>query len=215
MPLMTQKAYAARVGVTPQYIGKLVAERKIVKVGKLIDSKQADQARKAWARAGRVLPAKRSVKRESRPKGACKPAASETVVHQPRNSATRSLTEARAQREHFGALTAELEYKRASGSLLPRDQVLEAERRKNTNIRTSFRRLARSLAPLLARAGSPAEAETILLSEIDLVLAQLARDPLGAHETAHEAVAPNPEPIAPPAYVIQAGDAAVSAEAAS
>jgi hypothetical protein len=101
-----------------------------------------------------------------------------------RNSATRSLTAARAEREHYQAQMAKLDYEKASGSLLPRDQVLEAERRKNANIRAKFRQLARSLAPRVSRVASPAEVEHLLLSEIDLVLGQLAMNPLGKKSAA-------------------------------
>ena len=153
--LLTQKQYAERRGVSPQYINKLVGQGKIKRVGKKIDLRQADAAIKAWSRAGRVLPARRS-----KPKPARRTAAAPIEKHhdpQPRDSATKSLTAARAERENYQAKLAKLEYEKAVGNLLPREDVLEAERRKNGNIRAGFRALARSMAETLSQATSPAE----------------------------------------------------------
>jgi hypothetical protein len=198
MPLLTQKEYARRKGVTPQYVNKLARQGKIRLVGKKVDPKQADAALKAFRRAGRVIPALRRAKQKAA-KPAARPKAPLAAMPEPRNSATRSLTAARAEREHYQAQMAKLDYEKAFGSLLPRDQVLEAERRKNANIRAKFRQLARSLAPRVSRVSSPAEVEYLLLSEIDLVLGQLAMNPLGIEEPP----APPPEPIASPLPVIE------------
>ena len=184
MPLMTQKAYAKRKGVSPQYVNKLVGQGKIKRVGRKIDSRQANAVIKAFQRPGRVPPAKRSRSKPAQPKA---PGAAGAL--KPRPSATRNLTEARAEKEHYGALAAKLDYERAAGALLPRPEVLDLERRKNANIRTLLRRLPRSVAPLLARAGGPAEIEKLLLSEIDLILGQLAHNPLGMHDEAAPPVA--------------------------
>ena len=120
-------------------------------------------------------------------------------------SDTFRLTKYRAQREKAQAERAELELRAFTASLVPAAEVLEAERRKNANIRASFRRLARALAPQLDRAGSPAEIERLLLAEIDLALSELARDPMGVDDGAvalpvqPEAQAPPPMPAASPA----------------
>ena len=189
---MSQKAYAERKGVSPQYVNKLVGQGKILRVGRMIDSKQADQAIKAFARAGRVV-AGSGGKHTARVRGPKQPKAKRG----PRHSATQSLTEARAVREHYQAELAKLDYLKTSGELLPRTDVLEAERRKNANLRASFRRIARSLAPELARAVTPADAEKILLGEIDLILEQLAKDPLGLRQESAEPAAAA-EILAPP-----------------
>ena len=192
MPLMSQKAYAERKGVSPQYVNKLVGQGKILRVGRSIDSKQADQAIKAFARAGRVV-AGRGGKHTTRTRRPAQPKAERG----PRHSATRSLTEARAVREHYQAELAKLDYLKTSGELLPKSDVLEAERRKNANLRASFRRIARSLAPELARAVTPADAEKILLGEIDVILEQLAKDPLGLRQESVEPAAAA-EVVVPP-----------------
>lgn len=204
MALMTQRAYAVHAGVTPQYVNKLVAQGKIRLIGKKVDSRQADAVRAAFRRAGRVVPAQRAKQgktakaaKQAKPRvqTSAKRSAPRPAVEKPeRNSATRSLTEARAAREHYQAELAKLDYERAVGQLLPRDQVLEAERRKNANVRARFRKLARSLAPMLARFTVPSECESFLLSEIDLVLQQLAGDPLGMRDEQPPAPAPTPQP---------------------
>ena len=112
-------------------------------------------------------------------------------------SDTASLTRWRAMREEAQAKTAALELQKLTGELLPAGEVLEAERRKNANVRASFRRLARSMAPLLHRATSPAEVEQLLLAEIDLQLSELARDPLGLGDQVLTMPDPQPEDLPP------------------
>ena len=202
MALMSQKEYAAKKGVTPQYINKLVNQGKILKVGRQIDSRQADAAIKAYSRPGRVVKGAKSKAKKQAGRHGKKPQASprvRVIAANPRGeSATASLTRYRAMREKAQAERAELELKALLKQLLPANEVREAERQKNANIRTSFRRLARSLAPLLNRASSPAEVEQILLGEIDLVLSELARDPLGVQEAVPEVqVEIIPPPVQP------------------
>jgi hypothetical protein len=176
--LVTQKEYARRRRCTPQYINKLVHTGKIVLVNGRVDVKKADAALQAWQRHGRSKPGK-SISAISHRSPRASRAEPRRSAEKKQKSATRSLTEARAEREHYAALAAKLDYEKATGELLPRDQVLEAERRKNANIRTRFRRLARSLAPVLAQTSSPGEVERVLLEEIDYQLRELASDPLG------------------------------------
>lgn len=198
MPKMTQVAYAKLIGVTPQYVNKLVSQGKIKRVGKLIDSAQANAAIKAFQRAGRLVQPRRAQAAHSDAghRSAKRAAAAPKAEKQPRYSATRSITEARAEREHYQALAAKLDYETATGKLLPRDQVLAAERQKNENIRTMLRQMPRSLAPMLARLSGPAEVERALREEIDVLLARLADDPLGMKTEAVE--------VAPPVEVVEA-----------
>ena len=190
--LMTQRAYAAlkHVQVSPQYINKLVSQGKIRKIGSKIDRYQADAAIAAFRRAGRVVQtaskrkAAAPARRPSTPRSSARPA---PVAGGSRiESATATLTRSRATTEEFKAKTAELEYRRLIKELLPAAEVLEAERRKNANIRATFRRLARTMAPVLHRAATPAELELALLAEVDLALEELAGDPLGSREPAPE-----------------------------
>jgi hypothetical protein len=176
MPRITQAAYAKRKGVTPQYINKLVQRGVIRKIGRMIDPKQADAAirrssvspeRSKLRATGKKTSSSRPKKPTKKAQGSPKP-----------DSATKSLTAAKAMRENFQAKIAELDYEKQIGNLLPREQVVIAEQRKNANIRTQFRKLARSVAPMLSRVSDPAEVENLLREEIDVVLNQLARDPL-------------------------------------
>jgi hypothetical protein len=179
MPRMTQVAYAKRKGVTPQYINKLVNRGVIKKIGRMIDSKQADAAiRNTSANPERSKLRSRKPSDKRTPRTRRVTAQSATGPAAGRGSATKSLTAAKAMRENYMAQMAKLDYEKQVANLLPREQVLIAEQRKNANIRTQFRKLARSVAPLLARVSDPAEIENLLREEIDLVLNQLARDPL-------------------------------------
>jgi hypothetical protein len=208
--LLTQKDYARRIGKSAQYVNKLVGTGKIVLRDGRVDPKQADAALKAWARPGaKPNSAKSAKKRQARAKKAGKASAKKRAarphssepasVETPRArvSASNSLTAWRAKNEEVKAKLGELELKKAEGELLPKSEVLEAERWKNANIRTRFRRLARTLAPRMARIASASEAEAVLLEEIDLQLAELAADPLGIVAAAQAEAATIPALLAP------------------
>lgn len=178
MPLLTQKAYAKHRKVTPQYVNKLVRTRRIpVNRRGLINLKRADAALRATRRLGRVAVSKRPPSR-----GASHP------------SDTTTLTGWRAQTEEYKAKQAKLEYERTLGRLLPASEILEAERRKNSNIRTRLRRIARILAPRLK-----AVAATASTAEIELMVLEQIEDALGeAADKLAEWIAAG-EPLAAPA----------------
>lgn len=196
MPLLTQKEYAARIRKTPQYVNKRVKDGTIKLVGRKVDTRQADLALKQTQQ--RVVARRtaadrpRSQKRWQRKASAVKSKTVRTqkpTVHAAQPKPPRgTLTEARTLREQLQAEVVRLDLEQRKGNLLPKAEVLEAERQKNATLKAALRRLPRSLAPTLARMGDPAEVETVLLAEIDLVLERLAADPLGATDA----------PIAPP-----------------
>jgi hypothetical protein len=180
MALVTQKEYARRRKLTPQYVNKLVRQGKIVLRKGLVDPAQADRARE-HSRA--VTPRRKqrgNAHGGGRPAGQ-RPAARPGVKQ---NSATASLTSARAADAGYQAELRRLELNEKTKKLLPADEVLEAERRKNANVRLRFRALAREVAPVMARTNTPAECERILADEVDQRLHELEHDPLGSNATA-------------------------------
>lgn len=179
MTLLTQKAYAKRRRVTPQYVNKLVAKGVIRLVQGKVNPGQADRALQAQRRIGN-LP-RRKKKKGANAHGGGRPARSSAgKAAAAGTSATRSLTASRADREKWLAKQAELDYQRASGRLLPAGEVREAWSKAFARLRTAFRRLPRALADPLAKMASAPEVEARLLEEIDRHLAELAADPLGA-----------------------------------
>jgi hypothetical protein len=160
MTVVTQKEYARRRKVTPQYINKLVREGKIelTREGK-IDVAKADKALDQLRRVGRPR--------------------AEAAAPSRRFSATASLTSIRVAHETYKTKLAKLEYERAMGQLLPAAEVLEAQRRQAANLRTRLRRMPRAVAGRLRLLSSEAEIEAFLLERIDEILRDLARDPLG------------------------------------
>jgi hypothetical protein len=193
--LLSQKEYAERIGVSAQYVNKLVREGKIELVDGRIDPKKADATRKIFERAGRMIPVKRgkkaAVKRTAAKKARRRPAAkaSKVVEHKPRRaytsthdkptSATRSFAAARAEREEWQAQLAKLDYLERCKKLLPADEVIAAQQRQNANFRTQLRKLARHAAPLAKRQRTESEIETVLLELIDQLLDAFSKDPLG------------------------------------
>jgi transcriptional regulator with XRE-family HTH domain len=204
--LLSQKEYAERKGVSPQYVNKLVRDGKIQLVDGRIDAKKADAALRVFQRPGRVIPAQRSRKpakkataKKATRKSAARPANSH-AEHKPRRaysesstkapSASRSLASARAEREMHMAELARLDVMERTGKLLPANQVISAEQRKNANFRTQLRKLARHVAPLAKRARTEQEVESVLLEHIDQLLETFAKDPLGLKPIDEPAIVP-------------------------
>jgi hypothetical protein len=189
MAMMTQKAYAEKRRVTPQYVNKLVQQGKIRLVGKKVDSKQADAAIKAFRRAGRVMPAKKKPakaaakpSKRSQPRAAINASKMTLADVDPRSysgSATANITAIRAMREFVDLQRAVALRDKDNGQLLPADQVLEAERKKNVTLRALLASLPRALAPALATTIEVAECEEILTRALDQVREEFASDPLG------------------------------------
>lgn len=217
MGLMSQKAYAEKRRVSPQYINKLVSQGKIRKVGRQIDSKQADAAIAAFRRAGRVLKPSRS-KHTAKPakkaarKSAKGPKAPRVVVDidgpapellDPSlfRTPTGSITASRAVSEFYDALRRKTAHERDIGKLLPAEQVLEAERKKNTTLRTLLESLPRALAPMLAVTIEAAECEAIVKRALDQIREEFIADPLGLKSNDVQVEAPPPAveiPVPPP-----------------
>ena len=161
--LMTQKEYAQHRGVSPAYISKLVRDGRIV-----LDATGRVQRSKADAILGRP-----GEPHQRQPR-----AAAPAPVSRFRESGATTLTAARARKALADAKVAELDAEERASNLLPRSEVIEAQRRQNANVRTRLRRLPRQLAPMLAPITSPAEIERLILEAVDRELAEMAIDPL-------------------------------------
>jgi hypothetical protein len=222
MALMTQKAYADRKGVTPQYVNKLVSQGKIRLVGRKVDPKQADAAILAFRRAGRVLQPKRTAnakKKAAKKKAAKVPsrrmraaldgAAPELVDPNEFRTPTGAITASRAVKEYYQALREKTLHEKDTAKLLPAAEVLEAERKKNATLRMLLASLPRTLAHVLAMTVEPAECEAILSRALDQVREEFAADPLGLKaEAAPPMEAPPVEVPVPAAAPVAEGASA-------
>jgi hypothetical protein len=217
MALMTQKAYAERKGVTPQYVNKLVSQGKIRLVGRKVDPKQADAVIKAYKRSGRVIPAKRAKKKAAAKKTArrVKQARVERAMGAPepslpgtqRGDATNSLTANRATKEYYEAQQARLDYEKSVGKYLPAVEVLEAERRKNATFCSFLDAVPRAYAPLVANR-DVAECEAVLRRAMSQVREECALDPLQPRaEAAASTEAPAAEIPVPAAPIAEGASA--------
>lgn len=188
---VTQTQYAKRIGKSKQYVHKLVQQGVIELDGAgLLEVRQADTARQAVARSGRLA----------------KKAAASDLPASDRNSrgivsATTSLTAARAEETQYKALSAKLDYQIKIGMFVLKSEVLKAEQRKNETFRNVIRRSPREIAALW-HGPMRSELETLLRKELDRRLDQLSRDPLGMKPsegspapTSSPASVPDPAPI--------------------
>lgn len=191
---LTQKEYARRRRISAPYVNKLVKQGRIrLNPHGRVDPGQADGARARQQAVAARPPVRSNARGNSH--GGGRPPRQPGAPGTASGNATLSLTAARAADAGYQARLRKMEYEERSKQLLPASEVLEAERRKNANIKVRFRGLARALAEPLARTAVPAECERLLLEEIDYQLDELARDPLGLVGPA--------VPAPPPAAAVQ------------
>jgi hypothetical protein len=204
--LLTQKEFARRKGVTPQYVNKLVREGRIRLVDGKVDPKQASEAiatrRHAGKKAYKAPKKKTAVAKKKAP---AKPAPCTVYVSAAKaESKTKTLTDARLHNEVLKGKQMQLELDERMGKLLPADEVIAAEQRKNGNIRMRLRRVARSVASLVARMTSAVDIEQYLLGEIDAQLNELSADPLGLKPVEPEEPVQASAETVPAAVLVQA-----------
>jgi hypothetical protein len=213
--LITQKEYARRRRISAAYVSKLVRKGVIELKNGMVDPKHADAARLAVSKPGRTAGKKAAARKGGRASAANRAAkrdaggdssekASPTAGQRAR-SATDTAAYWNAQKLKAETELKQIELERVRGELLPRAEVKEAQERQNANVKMRIRRLARSVAPQLARITTASEIEQVLLEEIDLVLSELARDPLG--DGPHELQTSAEMPPAMLANVTQAQEA--------
>jgi hypothetical protein len=189
--LLSQKQYAQRKRVSPQYVNKLVREGKItLEAGGKIDPKKADAMLEVFRRPGRVKGKRLGVKatkaakkttttRRTSAAAEAKPRRVHVAPAEKPTSATRSLAAARAEREDWQAKLARLDYEERSGKLLPADEVVKAQEQKNVNFKTQLFRTLNVLVPILGRCRDDHERKEVLFTGARELLEALSRDPLG------------------------------------
>jgi hypothetical protein len=124
--LITQKEYARRRRLTPQYVNKLVRQERIVLKNGLVDPDQADDARTPQ-RPSEVRPRQKgsnahgggrpAQQRPARQRGNGSEGAGDFAP--PRPSATASLTQARAAEAGISARLRQLDLQERTKQLLP------------------------------------------------------------------------------------------------
>ncbi|MFL6437472.1 MAG: hypothetical protein ACJ71Q_07830 [Terriglobales bacterium] len=164
--MLSQRAYAKRKGVSPQYINKLVLQGKIPTINGQIDPGKADAALE-----NNRDPAHQGHRKEV-------PRAAEPRVSIPREQSRGSLNflEARTIREQIKAKLDKLEYDRRTGKLVESEKVKEVAENAFKNVRDRLLILPRTLSAVLAGTSKASEAEQILTDAIFNALEGLSTD---------------------------------------
>lgn len=119
MALVTQAAYARRCGVSRQAISKSVQNLGIPKHHKgMIDPEVADRMRGENSDPSQEFVQAGAGQEQTTPRP--------IEPNQADTGSGKAYRDARAEREHYTAQTAKLDYEKKLGQLLPRDMVAEA-----------------------------------------------------------------------------------------
>lgn len=142
MTTLTQSAYARQLGVSRSYITKLKAEGRLVMTADdLVDVEKSNAKIDATRDPNRDDVAARHA--EARQPAAAKAPAPET------DKVGNTYQAARAVKEKYAAMTAKLDYERASGQMIERAAVEAAVEDVMTVVRQSLEQQPHRVAPML------------------------------------------------------------------
>lgn len=174
MTTSTLREFADMLGVRPSYVTKLKQADRLVlgadgrveveaskqRIEDTRDPNRDDVSRRhADARQAPVPPAD-----ESEEDGDGAPAESSSVGY----------TKSRAMREQYLALSAKLEYERASGKMVDTESVQRAGEQVGATLRGVLENLPDQLAPLLAPVTDEAKLHAMLVEHVELVLLEIS-----------------------------------------
>jgi phage terminase Nu1 subunit (DNA packaging protein) len=145
--LITQSELARRLGVTRQYIYKLVKQGKIVKEGKLVDFDKASKAIKMIA----------------------DPARSSAIDSKPAQldeESDQSFAEAKTMKEIYGAKLAKLKYEEEAGMLILKSDVKGKAHEVGKNIKEVLLSLPARVMDELSVESDPRKVNSILEKEV-------------------------------------------------
>ena len=149
--LITQAELARRLGVSRQYVGKLVKEGKIQKVGKKIDFESASKALRRIADPARSSSSDDSVENTT-------------------------FAEAKTMKEIYHAKLARLKFEEESSKLVEKSLVEDRARDIAVTIKESLLMLPTKLMETLAVESDPREINVILDREVRELLAAMAQE---------------------------------------
>ena len=151
--LISQSEFARRLGVTRQYVNKLIRLGKIEKIGTKVDFVKASAALKNMADPVR--------KKSSAP-----PPDPEPESEPSDNSRAPTFGEAKTMREIYNAKLARLRYEEESGSLIARDEVEDRARDIAIILKEGLLSLPTKMMEKLAVTSDPREINSILDAEV-------------------------------------------------
>lgn len=190
---LTKKEFAQRQGWSPSYITKLKdADRLVLVDDGLVDVSASLKRIAETADSNRDDVSRRHA--DGRRKKADPPPGVPAKPPDPEDpeirKVARGFNAARAEKEHYLAQTAKLEYERATCKVVDTATVKQAGATAGTALRAALENLPDQLAPLLAPITDEDDVRKLLDDQIEIVLAQLAEKfTVAAQETTSEAMA--------------------------
>lgn len=187
MTTASKSEFARRLGVSPSYVTKLLSlgrlamtadgrvdvEKSEQMIDKTKDPNRDDVRRRhrqeRKAKAGGVAAPPEAVPAEGDgdgdPDDDLPPSGTDAI----------SYASSKAKKEHFAALTAQLEYERAIGRLVDIESVQQAGTEVGATLRTALENMTDKLAPLLAPVSDEAQVHAMLVEYVEEVLTEIGR----------------------------------------
>lgn len=160
--LISQSEFARRLGVSRQYIYKLVKNGKIKRVDGKIDFEESSKALENLSDPTRTKPSKKD---DDEPPSNTTP---------PKAGQPPTFGEAKTMREVYAARLAKLRYEQESGSLVNRKDVEDRARDIAASVKINLMSLPSKLMEELAVISDPREINNILDKEIRMLLSEMA-----------------------------------------
>jgi len=170
---LTQKEFAARLGVRPSYVtalkqrGRLVLTedgRRVLYHASLERIRETRDPSKITPKPPHAEPAPEAAE-------ALGSLAEASLPDEP----GLDYQTARAKREHYNAELARLEYQKAIGQLVEIDLVREVILNATTTLRTQLEQMAERIAPRVLDSADESEVRSVILEEVEHALGDLAQ----------------------------------------
>ena len=161
--MITQSEFARRLWLSRQYIGKMIKQGKIQKVGDKIDFDAASDALKQVADPARP---RNTPDLLSDPLSEASPS--------PTGSRSPTFGEAKTMKEVYSAKLARLRYEEESGKLIEKSEIEDKARDIAIAVKESLLMIPNSMMESLAVETDPREINVMLDREIRKVLARMA-----------------------------------------
>jgi transcriptional regulator with XRE-family HTH domain len=161
--LVTQSELARRLGVSRQYVYKLVKQGKIQRVDGKIDFAAASEALKGLADP-------------ARPRKSTASAPEPPAAPSPESSRAPTFAEAKTMKEVFNAKLARLRFEEESGKLIEREEIEDKARDIAVIVKESLLAIPNKLMEQLAAESDPREVHVMLDREMREILSEMANE---------------------------------------
>lgn len=173
MALMNQAKFAAHIGRSQAYVSQLKHSGRLVMQGRMVNAEQSVARIEETQSPEKSAVADRHAAARQKPEA--KAATDEIIGGQDINAGhPGSYQHARAMKEKYNALQAQIEYEKAIKLLLPIDEVKAAVAVGDAVVRNRLESMPDILSPLLASETDEQKIRALLMDHVEQLLGELS-----------------------------------------